>query len=384
MTTDSARAAAAADAPGAALAHVAPPKPSASLFRKRLRKFRSLKRGYYCFLLLTGAYLLSWLLPFFVSNKALVVRYQGKYYYPILQFYSAKTFGMPGIGEAKYRKLAEKFREAGGEDWVLLPLHPYGPNENLLNELEGNPPHPPSRAHPMGTDDRARDVFARLAYGFNISITFALILTVVSYGIGIAIGAALGYFGGRVDIVGVRLVEIWSTVPFLYLVMILSAILLPKYYQGRSDFVQPGFWLLIGIMGAFGWMSMTFYVRGEYLREKARDYVSAAVATGASTPAIIARHILPNALTPVISLAPFTIVGEIASLVALDFLGFGLPAPTPSWGELLGQGLDQIANKNWWLITFAFLALFGTLLVVVFIGEAIREAFDPKPFSRLR
>lgn len=361
----------------------AQPPPPVSLLRKRLRRFRSLKRGYYSFLLLVGAYVLSWLLPFLISNRALVVHYHGTYYFPSLKFYSSATFGMPGIGEAKYRKLQARFREKGGDDWVLMPLHPYGPNESLL-DMEGYPPHPPSREHLLGTDDRARDVLARLTYGFNISLTFALLLTFVVYLIGATVGALFGYFGGWLDILGMRGVEIWETIPFLYVVMILSALVMPKYYQGVADLLQPAFWLLIGIMAFFGWMGITYYIRGEFLREKARDYVSAAVATGASEGAVIFRHILPNALTPIISFAPFAIVGEIGGLVALDFLGFGLPAPTPSWGELIGQGLEQIVNGKWWLIAFTSSALFLTLLIVVFIGEAVREAFDPKIYSRLR
>lgn len=358
------------------------PPPSVSIFRKRLRKFRSFKRGYYSFLLLVSAYALSFFLPLFINNKALIVRYQGQYYFPFWKFYSSRAFGLLAPGEPKYRALQEKFAKEGAGNWVVMPLLPYGPNESLL-DLPGNPPHPPSREHPLGTDDRARDVLARLAYGFNISITFAILLTLVTYALGIAAGAIMGYFAGIADILGVRLVEIWSTIPFLYIVMILSALVTPKYYSGMNDLLQPAFRQLILILAGFGWMGMTYYIRGEFLRERAKDYVSAAVATGAGDFSIIFKHILPNALTPVVTFAPFTIVAEITSLVALDFLGFGLPAPTPSWGELLGQGLGNITS-NWWLVTFPFLALFFTLQVVVFIGEAVREAFDPKVFSRLR
>lgn len=364
-------------APGPAVA------PPASVLRKRLRKFRSLKRGYYSFLLLLGAYVFSFCLPLLINNKALVVKYQGSYYYPWWNYYPSKTFGIPGLREAKYRDLQKKFAAAGGDDWVLMPIHPYGKNESLLMEMDGNPPHAPSWQHPFGTDDRARDVLARLAYGFNISITFALILTVLCYTVGVAIGALLGYFGGLVDMLGQRGVEIWATVPFLYMVMILSALITPKFYSDRHELLQPAFWLLISILTIFGWMGMTYYMRGEFLREKSKDYVSAAVTVGASDFSIIFRHILPNALTPIISFAPFTIVGEITALVSLDFLGFGLPAPTPSWGELLGQGLQQVTSA-WWLVAFPFAALFITLQLIVFIGEAMREAFDPKVYSRLR
>jgi microcin C transport system permease protein len=266
-------------------------------------------------------------------------------------------------------------------DWVLMPPVPYGPNESLFDQ-PGSPPHPPSAQHPLGTDDRARDVLVRLAYGFNISLTFAMLVTAVAYAIGIAIGASLGYFSGALDLVGQRFIEIWSSLPFLYTIIIVSSIVVPIYVPGRLQVLQPSFWLLVVILAAFEWMTMTYYVRGEFYREKAKDYVGAAIVAGVSERAIMFRHILPNALTPVVSFAPFTIVANISALVALDFLGFGLPAPTPSWGELIGQGMENLTK--WWLVFFPLGVLFGTLLLVVFIGEAVREAFDPKEHSRLR
>ena len=179
----------------------------------------------------------------------------------------------------------------------------------------------------------------RLAYGFNVSLTFALIVLVVSYVVGVLVGALLGYFGGKLDILGQRVIEIWSSLPFLYTIIIVSSIVVPIYIPGRNLVLQPSFWLLIAILAVFDWMGITYYVRGEFYREKAKDYVGAAIAMGVSEPAIMFRHILPNALTPVVSFAPFAIVANISALVALDFLGFGLPAPTPSWGELIGQGM---------------------------------------------
>jgi microcin C transport system permease protein len=238
----------------------------------------------------------------------------------------------------------------------------------------------------MGTDDRARDVFARLAYGFNVSLTFALLVLVLSEGFGVIVGALLGYYGGKVDILGLRLIEIWSSLPFLYTIIIVSSIVVPIYIAGRSIVLQPSFWLLIGILVLFSWMGITYYVRGEFYREKAKDYVGAAIAMGVSDLSIMLRHILPNSLTPVISFAPFTVVANISALVALDFLGFGLPAPTPSWGELIGQGLDYLSGteSKWWLVVSPLSIFFLTLLLIVFIGEAVREAFDPREYSRLR
>ena len=204
----------------------------------------------------------------------------------------------------------------------------------------------------------------------------------VSLCIGVTAGALLGYFGGKLDILGVRLIEIWSSLPFLYTIIIVSSIVVPIYLPGRNLVLQPSFWLLIFILTAFDWMGITYYVRGEFYREKSKDYVGAAISMGASDRSIIFKHILPNALTPIVSFAPFMVVGNIGALVALDFLGFGLPAPTPSWGELIGQGVENLTK--WWLVFFPLAAMFVTLLLIVFIGEAVREAFDPKEYSRLR
>jgi len=359
-----------------------PTQPAAtSLLRKRLSKFRSLKRGYYAFLLLTLAYIISFFLPYIINNKPLVIRYEGQFYFPLHRFYPASTFGQTTFGEADYRKLARSLSEHNGSNWAVMPPYPYSPTESLL-DLPGSPPHPPSRQHIFGTDDRGRDIFARLAYGFNVSLSFAILVLVSSYAIGISVGAALGYFGGKLDILGQRLIEIWSSLPFLYTIIIVSSIVVPIYMPGRSLLLQPSFWLLIAILTVFDWMGITYYVRGETYREKTKDYVGAAIAMGVSAPAVIFKHILPNALTAVISFAPFMIVANIGALVALDFLGFGLPAPTPSWGELIGQGMNNLTK--WWLVFFPLAAMFVTLLLIVFIGEAMREAFDPKEYSRLR
>jgi len=446
-------------APDAPLA--APAAPSVSVFRKRLRKFRSLKRGYYSFLVLVIAYALSFFLPLLANSKALVVRYHQKTYFPLLHFYAGKTFGQLGEtstygeGEANYRLLQARFKAEGSGDWVLMPPVPYDPVESaqihLENEIkdayargdfsadeapppvdesadeegyagdeddEGyagdddeymgdedeastaqsaqeeaareeliaqSPPFPPSVDHWLGTDDRGRDIVARLAYGFNVSMTFAVVLTLIAYILGIVFGSILGFYGGKVDLFGQRVIEVWQTVPFLFTVMILGAALagVLSYLPSLPSILQPRFLLLLAIMAVFSWMGMTYYVRGEFLREKARDYVSAAVANGVRDRTIMFRHILPNARTPVVTFAPFTIVGNISALVALDYLGFGLPAPTPSWGELMKQALPEHIGA-WWLAGTPIAALFITLLLVVFIGEAVREAFDPKVFSRLR
>jgi microcin C transport system permease protein len=326
-------------------------------------------------------YAISFALPLLVNDKALVVRYKGESYFPIFRFYSAETFGSSEFGEPNYREVKKQFTAEGRGDWVILPPYPYSPTESLLH-LPGFAPHSPQWPHILGTDDRGRDVFARLAYGFNVSLTFAILVVAVSEALGIVVGAFLGFYGGKLDIIGQRLIEIWSALPFLYTIIIISSIVVPVYLPGRNLLSQPSFWLLIGILAAFEWIGITYYIRGEFYREKAKDYVGAAIVTGVSASAIMLRHILPNALTPVISFAPFTLVANITALVALDFLGFGLPAPTPSWGELIGQGMENLTT--WWLVLFPLTVLFVTLILVVFIGEAVREAFDPKEYSRLR
>jgi microcin C transport system permease protein len=349
--------------------------------QRRFRKFRGLKRGYWSFLLIAAAYLVSFFLPLLVNDKPLVIHYQGSYYFPEFRYYSGTTFGQDSLGEPHYRELAAQFRAENRGNWALMPPYPYSPVESLL-DLPGTPPHAPSSEHWFGTDDRGRDIFARLAYGFNVSMSFALIVLAISYVIGIFVGALIGYFGGKLDMLGLRAIEIWSSLPFLYTIIIVSSIVVPIYLPGRYLLLQPSFWLLIVILTLFDWMGITYYIRGEYYREKAKDYVGAAIAMGASDWKIMFKHILPNSLTPVISFAPFFLVGNIGALVSLDFLGFGLPAPTPSWGELIGQGLENLTK--WWLVLFPLGAMFVTLNLIVFIGEAIREAFDPKSFSRLR
>ncbi|HIG10131.1 MAG: ABC transporter permease subunit [bacterium] len=357
------------DTPGQADA----PKKSLSVFRRRWRKFRTLKRGWYSFVAILVLYFLSLCCPVLVNSRALIVKHNGEYSFPALSgFREARDFGQRIIGEADYRLLKQQFDESRGDDFVLLTPYPYHPNESLLDDalLPGRPPHAPTAEHWLGTDNRGRDVFARLVYGFQISVTFALGVVLLSYIVGMIVGQILGYFGGRVDMYGQRFVEIWSGLPFLYTVIIIS------------NMVTPSVTVLILILATFRWMGTSFYMRGEFYREKSRDYVAAAIAQGDSHASIMFRHILPNSLTPIISFAPFALVAAISSLVSLDFLGFGLPAPTPSWGEMVNQGLENI--HKWHLVVFPLSALFLTLMMVVFIGEAIREAFDPKVFSRLR
>tara|TARA_Y100001970_G_scaffold171476_2_gene209612 strand:+ start:283 stop:1455 length:1173 start_codon:yes stop_codon:yes gene_type:complete len=361
---------------------------SESIFKKRWRKFKSIKRGYYSFIIIIFLYVLSWFNLLLINNKPIIVKYDGHYYFPALKAppaigpfspdwkdpYTWETFGFVdrGKSEPNYRELEEIFTKENNGNWMLMPIYPYSPYESLLSELEGTPPTAPSFKNILGTDaNGGRDVFARMAYAFNYTLSFALVVTIISYILGIAVGALLGYLGGRFDIIGQRFIEIFSTIPYLYTIIII-----------RESFDDPpGLMGLAFILVAFSWMGMTYYIRGEFYREKAKDYVSAAISLGSSTKRVIIKHILPNALTPIITFAPFAIMGNIGALTSLDFLGFGLEPPAPSWGEMANQG---IAEFRWWLILAPMLSSFSTLLLITFIGESIREAFDPRGHSRLR
>ena len=348
---------------------------SESINQKRWKKFKSIKRGYYSCILIISLYILSFLLPVFVNSKALVVHYEGNFYFPafssiipgINDYYDGTLFDLETPGDTNFRQLQKKW--AGSNNWILMPIYPFNPYEDITNN-ENRMYESPSLTHWFGTDNTGRDVFARMCYAFNISISFALILTVLTYLIGISIGGAMGYYGGRFDLFFQRFIEIWSSLPLLFVVIIISSIL------------TPSFFLLIFIYTLVNWIFLTYYMRAEFYREKSKDYVSAAISMGQSNTRIIFRHILPNSLVPVITYFPFSIIGGIVVLVSLDFLGFGLPPPTPSWGQILYVGLANITK--WWMIFSPIMAQFFTLLCIVFIGEAVREAFDPKIYSRLR
>jgi len=339
------------------------------LTSKRFRKFKSIRRGYYSLIVIVLLYIFSFGLEFIANNKAILVRYNGRYYFPVFKKYiPEREFGGTSEADTDYRALKRRFQKEQKGNFILMPIILYSPTEALL-DLPGNPPHRPSWQHPLGTDDRGRDVLVRLLYGFRISMSFGLEVTSLSMIFGICIGALQGYYGGKFDITVQRLIEIWSTMPLLYIVIIVVSIF------------EPGYYWLVTILTLFGWMGMTYYIRGEFYREKSKEYVLAAKALGARDMTIIFKHILPNALIPVITFAPFSLVGNIFALTALDFLGFGLPAPTPSWGELMGQGMGNI--YSYWLAVSPIAALFITLLLVTFIGEAAREAFDPKELNSL-
>ena len=442
--------------------------------RRRFARFRRIKRGYYSFVILAAAIVLSIFAPYLAESRALMVVHQGKWFFPTFEFLDMGTFGQtppPGWStadlETDYLRLQHEWQaeryyydkesaEAGGDaqklaalekkypnrnSVVVMPLIPWNPYQNdfwyneilhdiqplldagrrdeaerlarrdHLDELADDiadgairniladpkrsatgdlaglarggtmpsladlgkvPPTGPDtkRGHYLGTDRQGRDVASRLLYGFRISIFFALFLTLFGQVIGTIVGSLQGYLGGRFDIFSQRIIEVLISIPFLYIVIILAAL------------IAPTFWMLLAIMAIFQWITITFYMRTEMYREKTREYCLAAKSYGASHLRIVFRHLLPNCLTPLVTFTPFAVVASIFALTSLDYLGYGLPAPTPSWGELIDQALLPENRDKLWLTLAPFGALTVTLMLVVFIGESVREAFDPKQYAK--
>lgn len=414
---------------------------------KRITRFKRIKRGYWSFLAIATLFFASLFLELIVNKRALVVRYDGKTAFPAFAEWTSKAlfftnisyfqkksdWGQDGEDEVDYRRFArdcahpellraeldeakktvadeladlaknkpktmndrmkavsrEKALKrkqaeldehekayavfAAGKASCFMPVYPYAPDDFRL-EFKENPPNKPSPSLgiPLGTDESGRDVLVLLVYGFRISLAFALLIWIAGYVIGIGIGALQGYYGGWTDIGLQRFEEIWSAIPFLYTIMIIASLTTPS-------FAKLAFLMIVLV----SWLGITMYMRAEFYREKAKDYVQAAIGHGVSDFRIMTRHILPNSLVPIVTLAPFEIVSYITSLVSLDFLGFGLPPGTPSWGNLLNQGLENVKLYPH-LVIAPTAALVFTLFAAVLIGEAVREAFDPKVFSRLR
>lgn len=340
------------------------------LTRKKIQRFRQIKRGYYAFCVFLILIAISAAAELLVNSRALVVKYEGKLYFPTYaDVIGGDKFGLDYPYETDYRELKEKFANEDEGNWVLLPLVPYDPYEQDFIDGE-RPPYAPSieRKHYLGTDSIGRDIIARLVYGFRIAIMFALFSLVLCMGIGVSVGCAMGYFGKWTDLLGQRVIEILSVVPFLYVIMVFASIVKPDL-----------FWLTVAFV-MFGWMGITWYMRSMTYKEKARDYVMSARAIGASHTRIIFHHILPNTFVMVITIAPFFMVGSISALTALDYLGFGLRPPTPSLGELLLQGKAHMESP--WIVWSAILSVSLILVLIQFIGEAVREAFDPKRYTR--
>jgi microcin C transport system permease protein len=336
------------------------------LNRRRWANFRRNRRGFWSLWIFLVIFGLSLFAEFIANDAPLLLRFDGHWYVPVLFTYPETAFGGDFDTEAAYRDpYIQKKIEAKG--WMLWPLIRYSYGTINLN-LPVPAPAPPSAENWLGTDDQGRDVVARLIYGFRISVLFGLALSLISSVIGVAAGAVQGYFGGWTDLLFQRFIEIWSGLPTLYLLIILSAV------------IAPNFWWLLGIMLLFSWMSLVGLVRAEFLRARNFDYVRAARALGVGNLTIMFKHLLPNAMVATLTFMPFILNGSITTLTSLDFLGFGLPPGSPSLGELLSQGKSNLQAP--WLGITAFLVLAIMLSLLIFIGEAVRDAFDPRKTFR--
>ena len=340
---------------------------SLSPSRRAWQRFKRNRLGYWSLLLFCTLVVLGLFAELLSNDRPLVVRYEGQTYWPMVHDYPETTFG--GDFETPTDYLDPFIREqiTRGDNWAVSPPNPYGPK--TLNYFAKSPnPSAPTTDNWLGTDDRGRDLLAQLIYGFRVSVLFALALTAIGTVLGIVTGAIQGYFGGRTDLAFQRFIEIWGSMPELYLLIIFSAIL------------SPSVGLLLVLLSLFGWMGLSDYVRAEFLRNRQMDYVRAARAMGLSHGQIIWRHVLPNSLTPVVTFLPFRMSAAILALTSLDFLGLGVPPGTPSLGELLSQGKNNI--DAWWISISTFAVLVITLLLLTFMGDALRDALDPRKQDR--
>ena len=331
--------------------------------RRRLRAFAANRRGFWSLILfglLFGASLFAELIA---NDQPILVRYDGAFYFPIFKSYPETTFGGEFTTQADYKD-PEVAKLIDAKGWMLWPAIPYSYDTIVTGLAGASAPSPPTWQNLLGTDDQARDVLGRLVYSFRISVLFGFLLTILGSLLGIIAGAVQGYFGGLTDLLFQRFLEIWSSMPVLYLLIIMAS------------FIEPGFWSLLGIMLLFGWMGLVGLVRAEFLRGRNFDYVRAARAMGMLDVRIMFRHILPNAMTASLTYLPFILAGSVTTLTALDFLGFGLPPGSPSLGELLLQGKNNLTAP--WLSFTGFLVIALMMTLLVFIGEAVRDAFNPR------
>ncbi|UCG00154.1 MAG: ABC transporter permease [Spirochaetaceae bacterium] len=332
------------------------------LNQERWLRFKANKRGFISLWIFLFFFILSLFAEMIANDVPLVIRFDGRIYLPLFKEYAETEFGGEFETAADYRDpyVLDLINEGG---WMLWPPIRFS-HDTINYDLPSPAPSPPSRINLLGTDDRGRDVLARVIYGFRVSVLFGFILTFFSTIIGVAVGAVQGYYGGWIDLLGQRFMEIWSGIPTLYILIILSSV------------VQPGFWLLLFILLLFSWMSFVGVVRAEFLRGRNFEYVLAAKAMGMTNTRVMFRHILPNAMIATLTFLPFTLSGSILVLTSLDFLGFGLPVGSPSLGELLAQAKTNLQAP--WLGITIFLVLAIMLSLLVFIGEAVRDALDPR------
>ncbi len=331
---------------------------------RRLENFRANKRGFWSLWIFLALFFASLFAEFIANDSPLLVEYKDEIYYPLLTDYPETVFGGEFESPTDYKDpYVQELIEQDGNGWIIWAPIRY--SYNTINyELPAPAPSPPSAENLLGTDDQARDVFARVIYGFRISILFAVVLTLLSSVVGVIAGAVQGFYGGKIDLFFQRFIEIWSGLPVLFLLIILASI------------VEPNFWWLLGIMLLFSWMSLVDVVRAEFLRGRNLEYVRAARALGLDNNLIMFRHILPNAMVATLTFMPFIFNGSLVTLTALDFLGFGLPPGSPSLGELVAQGKANLHAP--WLGITAFVVLSTMLTLLIFIGEAVRDAFDPR------
>jgi microcin C transport system permease protein len=334
--------------------------------RRRLLQFKRNRRGYVSLWIFAALFFVSLFAEVVANDKPIVLSYDHALYFPIVKSYPETAFGGEFETEADYRDpYVQKLIDAKG--WMLWPPVRYS-YQTINYNLDRPAPSPPSADNWLGTDDQGRDVLARLIYGFRISIVFGLTLTILGSAGGVLVGAMEGFFGGLFDLLSQRFIEIWSGMPVFFLLIIMSSV------------VTPGFFTLLGLMLLFSWMTLVDVVRAEFLKARNLDYIRAARALGVSTPVIMFKHALPNAMVATLSMMPFVLTGSISTLTGLDFLGFGMPPGAPSLGELLSQGKNNLQAP--WLGMTAFLALAVMLSLLTFIGEAVRDAFDPRKIFR--
>jgi microcin C transport system permease protein len=335
--------------------------------RRRLAIFRQHRRGYISFWIFLALFALTLPAEFVANDRPLLIRFNHRWYVPVLFDYSEDDFGPDLLPtEADYTDPdVDAMIHAHG--WMIWPPVPFS-YDTIVKNMNAPAPSAPSWRNPLGTDDQARDVLARVIYGFRISVLFGFVLTAASSIIGIAAGALQGFYGGLTDLLFQRFTEIWNGMPQLFLLIILGSI------------ITPGFWVLLIFLLLFSWMNLTGVVRAEFLRGRNLEYVRAAKALGVSDLRVMWRHILPNAMVATLTYVPFILSGSVTILSSLDFLGFGLPPGSPSLGELVAQGKDNLQAP--WLAITAFVVLGGTLTLLIFIGEAVRDAFDPRRTPR--
>lgn len=340
---------------------------SISPVRRAWLRFKHNRLGFWSLIIFCALTLLSLGAEFISNDKPLIARYNGQWFVPIISNVPETTFGGDFATPTDYLDpfIEQQFAKPGNFAWY--PINRY--HFSTLNYFAKEPhPSAPSHDNWLGTDDRGRDLLAQLLYGFRVSVLFALALTLIGTLLGIITGAVQGFFGGKIDLTFQRLIEIWGSMPELYLLIIFSAVF------------EPSISLLVILLSLFGWMGLSDYVRAEFLRNRQLDYVRAARALGLSNWQIIRRHVLPNSMTPVVTFLPFRMSGAILALTSLDFLGLGVPAGTPSLGELLAQGKNNI--DAWWISLSTFAVLVLTLLLLTFMGDALRDALDPRKAER--